>query len=150
MKPQTTLMYEVFIRTTPEKLWAAITDGELTKKYFFGTAVRSTLQKGAALDYEFPDGKKAVTGFVEECDPPRKLVHSWTFQYDPELAKEKSRVTWLIEQRGDVCKLTAIHEAPEAPKSAEHAAKDGWTVILSGLKTFLETGEPLVVGKPAS
>lgn len=145
MNKNTTLMYEVFIRTTPEKLWNAITDGEMTKKFFFGTAVKSTLKKGEPIDYEFPDGKKAVAGFVEESDPPRKLVHSWTFMYDPELAKEKSRVTWLIEKVGDVCKLTAIHEAPEAPKTIEHAAKDGWTIILSSLKTYLETGEPLVI-----
>jgi uncharacterized protein YndB with AHSA1/START domain len=144
---QNQLVYEVFIRTTPERLWNALVDPAMTQKYFFGTLVRTTQKPGEAIVYEFPDGKRAVSGVIVEADPPRKLVHTWTFEYDEAMAKEKSRVTWLIEKRGDVCKLTAIHDAPEAPKTAEHAAKDGWTVILSAMKTFLETGEPLVVGQ---
>jgi uncharacterized protein YndB with AHSA1/START domain len=139
------LVYEVFIRTTPERLWKALTDGEMTQKYFFGTRVKTTLKAGESMIYEYPDGRTAVTGVVISADPPRKLVHTWTSTYQEDLAKEKSTVTWLIEQRGGMCKLTAIHDVTDAPKTAGNVSKDGWTIVLSGLKTFLETGEPLSV-----
>lgn len=143
-----THVYEVFIRTTPEKLWQALTDPEWTQRYFFNTAIHSTFALGAGFHYDLPDGRVAVDGEVLEHEPLKKLVLSWTFRYDPELATERSKVTFLIEPRGPSCKLTAIHEAPEAPKSLAHAHDEGWSVVLSGLKSVLETGEPLVVARP--
>jgi uncharacterized protein YndB with AHSA1/START domain len=141
-------VYEVFIRTTPERLWKALTDPELTRRYFFGTAVRSEFRAGASLVYAGPDGTPLVDGEILEADPPRKLVHTWHVLYDAELRRERSRVTWLIEPRGPMCKLTAIHELDEAPLTAVHVAKDGWTLVLSGLKTLLETGEALAGEHP--
>jgi uncharacterized protein YndB with AHSA1/START domain len=83
---------------------------------------------------------------VLEFDPPRKLVHGWQSLYDPELAEEEpSRVTWEIEpQDGGFCKLTVTHDQLEgAPKTAESVLGEGWMMVISGLKTVLETGEPL-------
>jgi uncharacterized protein YndB with AHSA1/START domain len=133
----------VFIRTTPGKLWQGLTDPSFTSRYFFGTSIKSTFKKGAPFLYTMPDGSTAVKGEILESDPPNKLVMTWSFQYDPELAVEQSKVTWLIEKKGAACKLTAIHDLPEGAKTAKHVSKDGWTVVLSGLKTLLETGEPL-------
>lgn len=149
MTAPTLQVYEVFIRTTPEKLWQAIIDPQFTRRYFFGTLVRTTAVKGGPMVYTFPDGSPCVDGEILDCEPQRKLVHTWLIRYSPELASERSVVTWEIEQRGEVCKLTATHELSAAPRSAKHVAAEGWSLVLSGLKTLLETGEPLVVA-PAS
>jgi uncharacterized protein YndB with AHSA1/START domain len=103
------------------------------------------LKSGAPYVYRGPAGNPMVEGTILESDPPKRLVMTWKFLYDPELAREDSKVTWLIEQRGDACKLTAVHELSSAPKTAKHVSEDGWTTVLSGLKTLLETGEPLVM-----
>lgn len=142
----TTQIYVVFIRTTPEQLWRAITDPAFTRKYFHGTDVALDARKGGRITYAMPDGSTAVEGEVLEIDPPRKLVHTWLIRYDAALAKESSKVTWLIEKRGAACKLTAIHELERAPLTAKHVSGDGWGTVLSGLKTLLETGEPLQIG----
>jgi uncharacterized protein YndB with AHSA1/START domain len=144
---KTLQIYEVFIRTTQEKLWEAITAPAFTQKYFFNTSVHSKYRPGEAIVYKFPDGKKAVDGVIIEADPPRRLVHTWVIHYDEKLSQERSRVTWQIEQRGDACKLTATHELDEAPLTAKSVGSEGWSLILSGLETLLETGEPLVVGR---
>lgn len=143
MTASTTQVYEVFIRTTPEKLWLALVDPEFTRQYFFGTLVRTTQVKGGPMVYTFPDGSPCVDGEILEAQPPHRLVHTWIVRYDPELATERSVVAWEIEQRGEVCKLTATHQLPAAPKTARHVASEGWSLVLSGLKTLLETGAPL-------
>jgi uncharacterized protein YndB with AHSA1/START domain len=140
MTTQTTQVYSVFIRATPEQVWDAITKAEFTQQYFYGARV------------EVRDGRRfSSIGETEwdeevlEADPPRKLVHGWLSAYDPDLAAEdRSRVTWEIEpQDGGVTKLTVVHDQLEgAPKTAESVA-GGWMYILSGLKTLLETGKPL-------
>jgi uncharacterized protein YndB with AHSA1/START domain len=137
---QTTQVYSVFIRATPEQVWDAITKAEFTRQYFFGARI------------EVRDGRRfSVIGETEwdeevlEADPPRRLVHGWTSAYDPEAAAEEpSRVTWEIEpQDGGVTKLTVVHDQLEgAPKTAQSVA-GGWMYVLSGLKTLLETGRPL-------
>lgn len=137
---QTTQVYSVFIRATPEQIWDAITKPEFTQQYFFGARI------------EVRDGRRfAAIGEAEwdeevfEADPPRKLVHGWVSAYDSELAAEdSSRVTWEIEPHdGGFSKLTVVHDQLEgAPKTAESVA-GGWMYVLSGLKTLLETGRPL-------
>jgi uncharacterized protein YndB with AHSA1/START domain len=139
---QTTQVYQVFIKATPEAIWEAITKPEFTEKYFYASRV------------EFADGRRRAFGpagevwgdeaIIEE-DPPRRLVHGWRALYDPELAAEEtSRVTWEIEQQdGGVSLLTVVHDQLEgAPKTAASVA-GGWMRVISGLKTLLETGEPL-------
>jgi uncharacterized protein YndB with AHSA1/START domain len=139
---QTTQVYQVFIRATPEAIWDAITKPEFTRKYFHGATVDVT-----------PEERRSYAGSelrsvqeVLDFDPPRRLVHGWRSYYDPELAAEEpSRVTWEIErQEGDYSLLTVTHDRLEAsPKTAENVSGTGWMWVLSGLKTLLETGEPL-------
>ncbi len=140
-------VYQVFIRATPEQIWDAITKPEFTAKYFHGSLVDSTFDVGAAYNSWSPDRSQLwVDGVVEEADPPRKLVHTWRALYNPETAEEEpSRVTWEIEPGdGGVAKLTVVHDRLEgAPKTAASVGGAGWMMVLSGLKTLLETGEPL-------
>ena len=137
---QTTQVYSVFIRATPEQIWDAITKPEFTQKYFYGARieVRDGRRFAAVADVEWDEE-------VLEADPPNKLVHGWISAYDSEMAAEaESRVTWEIEPHdGGFSKLTVVHDQLEgAPKTAESVA-GGWMYVLSGLKTLLETGKPL-------
>ena len=141
-----TQVYEVFIKATPEQIWDAITKPEFTQKYFHGTRVDYDLRQGGRFRSLAADSDDVlVDGEVQESDPPRKLVHTWKAYWDPEMAAEQpSRVTWEIEpQDGGFAKLTVVHDQLEAaPKTAAGVA-GGWSFILSGLKTLLETGKPL-------
>jgi uncharacterized protein YndB with AHSA1/START domain len=138
-----TQVYEIFIRTTPEKLWQALTDGAVTRKYLFDETLHSDWKAGSEWYSTSPEGRRDVDGKVVEVDPPRRLVLTWHVLYDPELSKEVSKVTYLIEKRGDLCKLSVTHDLAEAPKTAGHVNQEGWQWILSNLKTLLETGQPL-------
>ena len=144
MTEQATQVYAVFIRATPEQVWDAITKPEFTTKYFHGTKIESTFEPGTPY-LSVAGSDTVVDGEILESDPPRTLKHTWRALWDPETAAEPhSRVTWEIEpQEGGVTKLTVTHDQLEAaPKTAESVA-GGWEYVLSGLKTVLETGEPL-------
>jgi len=138
-----TQVYALFIRTTPEKLWQALTDGEVTRKYFFGETIHSQWKPGSEWHSTSAEGRRDVEGKVLEADPPRRLVITWHILYDEEMAKELSKVTYLIEPRGEMCKLSVTHDLAGAPRSAAHVSDDGWQWVLSNLKSLLETGEPL-------
>ena len=141
----TVQVYQLFIKATPEAIWEAITKPEFTTKYFHGARIEVTPERRRTFS---PDGSNDWgEGAVLEFDPPRKLVHEWRSAYNPELAAEEpSRVTWEIEpQEGDLSLLTVVHDKLEgAPKTAASVAGPGWMMVLSGLKTLLETGKPLV------
>ena len=142
MTATTTQVYNVFIKATPEQIWEAITNPEFTEKYFYASRVELADGRRRAFG---PEGQLWGDEAILEEDPPRRLVHGWRALYDPELAEEAtSRVTWEIEQQeGGVSRLTVTHDQLEgAPKTAESVA-GGWMYVLSGLKTLLETGEPL-------
>ena len=140
-------VYQVFIKATPEQIWEAITKPEFTAKYFHGSLVESTFEPGAPYNGWSTDHSQLwVDGVVEDADPPHRLSHTWRALYDPETAAEEaSRVTWEIEPLdGGVSKLTVVHDRLEgAPKTAASVSGAGWMHVLSGLKTLLETGEPL-------
>ena len=138
------LVYEIFVHTTPEKLWRAITEPEFTRQYFHGSAITTPLKKGGPDRSEAADGTLLVDGEFLECDPPRKLVHTWRVHWDPALSRELSTVTYEIEQKGENCKLTVTHDLADAPQTAK-AVKAGWPAILSSLKTLVETGKPLAM-----
>jgi uncharacterized protein YndB with AHSA1/START domain len=146
MTEHTTQVYAVFIRATPGQVWEAITTPEFTTRYFYGSAVDSTFEAGTPwLGWTADRQQKLVDGEVLESEPPRLLRHTWRALYDADTAREPhSRVTWEIEpQDGGVTKLTVVHDELEAsPKTALNVA-GGWMYVLSGLKTLLETGEPL-------
>jgi uncharacterized protein YndB with AHSA1/START domain len=140
---QTTQVYSVFIKASPEQVWAAITKPEFTQKYFYGQ--RIAVSEGRRT-WHNADGSLVAEGGVIEFDPPRRLVHGWQSLYDPEMAAEdESRVTWELEpQEHGVTLLTVTHDKLEgAPKTAASVYGPGWMMVLSGLKTLLETGEPL-------
>jgi uncharacterized protein YndB with AHSA1/START domain len=145
---QTTQVYQVFIKSTPEQIWEAITKPEFTSRYFHGSLADSTFEPGTPYRSWSPDRSKLwIEGEILEADPPRRLSHTWTSLYDPETAgEEPSRVTWEIEpQDGGYSKLTVVHDQLEgAPKTAAGVSGAGWMMVLSGLKTLLETGEPLI------
>jgi uncharacterized protein YndB with AHSA1/START domain len=143
MTQTTVQVYQLFIKASPDRIWEALVDPELTSKYFHGSRVSITPEGRISTS---PDGSENWgDGEVLEWDPPRKLVHGWRALYDPELAAEgTSRVTWELEpQDGGFTKLTLVHDQLEdAPKTAE-SVSGGWMFVLSGLKTLLETGESL-------
>jgi uncharacterized protein YndB with AHSA1/START domain len=143
MTQTTVQVYQLFIKASPEKIWDALIDPDLTSKYFYGSRITITPEGRVSTS---PDGKDNWgDSEVLEWDPPHKLVHGWRSLYDPELAAEgTSRVTWEIEaQDGGVTKVTLVHDQLEnAPKTAE-SVSGGWMLVLSGLKTLLETGESL-------
>jgi uncharacterized protein YndB with AHSA1/START domain/DNA-binding transcriptional ArsR family regulator len=139
----TTQIYQVFIKAAPERVWEAITTPEFTARYFHGARITMT---GGRYVSRGPDGSLWGDDTVLEWDPPRRLVHGWRSLYDEELAKEEtSRVTWEIEPQGNgTCLLTVVHDRLDgAPKTAASVSGPGWMHVLSGLKTLLETGEPL-------
>lgn len=139
-------VYQVFIKASPEQVWDAITKPEFTSRYFFGSRVQTTGEANTPIRHHAAHGDELWgDDNILESDPPRRLVHTWRSLYEPELAAEPaSRVTWEIEaQPGGLSKLTVIHDnLEEAPKTAASVA-GGWMFVISGLKTLLETGEPL-------
>jgi uncharacterized protein YndB with AHSA1/START domain len=143
----TTQVYQVLIKATPEQIWDAITKPEFSARYFHGARVETTGETGAAMRYFAPDGVTLWGDeLIIEAQRPHKLVVPWRSLYDDELATEPaSRITWLIEQQdGGVCLLTATHDQLEdSPKTASSVSGIGWLTVVNGLKTLLETGEPL-------
>jgi uncharacterized protein YndB with AHSA1/START domain/DNA-binding transcriptional ArsR family regulator len=136
-------VFEIYIKTTPERLWEAITDPALRSRYSFGVETRSDWAPGSSYMAVVPGaGIDIAAGENLEVDPPRRLVQSFTALWSDEVkAAGASRVTWEIIPVGDSCQLTVIHD--RLPESANPELYGGWPMILSGLKTLLETGELL-------
>jgi uncharacterized protein YndB with AHSA1/START domain len=134
-------VFEIYIKTTPERLWQAITDPDLRAKYTFGVGVQSDWTEGSSYEGNSPGGV-IIDGENLEVDPPRRLVQSFNARWSPEVeAVGTSRVTWEIEPVEDSCRLLVIHD--QLPEDANAEVYGGWPMILSGLKTVLETGETL-------
>ncbi len=136
-------VFEIYIRTTPERLWEAITDPEIRSKYSFGTRVTSDWTPGSRLEVSHPKADGLLgEGENLEVDPPRRLVQTMVALWSEDVKSEgTSRVTWEIEPVGDSCRLTVTHDQLREGANAE--LYGGWPMILSGLKTWLETGELL-------
>ena len=141
-------VYHIFINTTPEKLWHALTNGEMSRQYYFGSSVESTWKKGASYRYPNPGGGTYLEGEVLEIDPPRRLVTTFrplwngAGELSPD-AVATSKVTYEIESLDGVCKLTLVHEEMDYEDKLISEFREGWARILSGLKSLLETGKPL-------
>jgi uncharacterized protein YndB with AHSA1/START domain len=144
-KPMT--VYVIYIASTPEKVWQALTTAEFSRKYFFGNAVEVDLKIGGAYIVRPPDGSVHISGEVIECDPPRKLSVTFNVNW-PSLIEKlgPTLVTYEIEQTGNAVKLT-MTEAHDRPIDDDilSGGREGWPAILSGLKSLLETGEALVI-----
>jgi len=137
-------VYVTYIRTTPEKLWQALTDPAIIRKYWFGATQESEWKPGAAWKIVFADGRVADTGEVLEIDPPKRLVLRWRHEFMPELKAEgEARATYTLEPVGDAVKLTIIHEIAKPGSKFIEAVSGGWPKILASLKSLLETGSPL-------
>ena len=136
-------VFEIYIKTTPDRLWEAITDPEIRRKYNFGVAVRSDWRPGSAVVTEHAGaGGPLGEGEILEIDPPRRLVHTMRALWSDEVKAEgTSRITWEIEPVGDSCRLLLTHA--DLREGANEELYGGWPMILSGLKTWLETGELL-------
>jgi uncharacterized protein YndB with AHSA1/START domain len=134
-------VFEIYIKTTPERLWKAITDAEMRRKYTFGAVVTSDWTTGSR--YEAVGGGAPIfEGENLEVDPPRRLVQSFRALWGEDVKSEgTSRVTWEIEPVGDSCRLIVTHD--QLREDANDQLFGGWPMILSGLKTLLETGETL-------
>jgi uncharacterized protein YndB with AHSA1/START domain/DNA-binding transcriptional ArsR family regulator len=136
-------VFEIYIRTSPERLWQAITDEEARANFQFGNRITSDWTHGSTYELVNPraDGPLA-RGDNLEVDPPRRLVQSFTALWGEDVRAEgTSRVTWEIEPVGDSCRLLVTHD--QLPEGANDQLYGGWTMILSGLKTWLETGQQL-------
>jgi uncharacterized protein YndB with AHSA1/START domain len=137
-------VYVTYIRTTPKKLWRALTTPEFNRQFFFGTTQESKWKKGAAWRLVKPDGEVVDSGEVLEINPPRRLVLKWRNEFMPELRAEGySRMTLEIEKHGASVKLTILHKMNKPGSKFIEAVSEGWPPILSSLKSLLETGESL-------
>lgn len=136
-------VFEIYIRTTPEQLWEAITDPAIRAKYHFGAGVDSEWTPGSRYELNHPGADRPlVEGENLVVDPPRRLVQSMHVLWSEEAEREgTTRVTWEIEPVGDSCRLTVTHD--QLSENALPELYGGWPMILSGLKTWLETGQPL-------
>ncbi|MFH3479975.1 ArsR/SmtB family transcription factor [Xanthobacter variabilis] len=152
MSTAPTHVYELFIRATPEALWAVLTDDSKTPLYeHFNMTSRTDWRVGGARDY-FMGERRVIEGKLVEIDPPRRLVMTFSAQWAPDVAADlPSRVTWEITPVGeDACKLTLTHDGFAAETATAKAVVHGWPEGLSRLKTLVETGTAFVVEAPAA
>jgi uncharacterized protein YndB with AHSA1/START domain len=137
-------VYVTYIRTTPQKLWQALIDPEFTRRYWAETWQESEWKPGASWRLMIPDGRIGDAGEVIEIDAERKLVLSWRNEFKPEMREEGfSRLTYELEQQGDMVKLTINHEIDKPGSKLIDAVSHGWPMLMASLKSLLETGEPL-------
>ena len=135
-------VFEIYIKTTPERLWEAITDRETRAKYSFGVETRSEWTAGSGYESGVPGVVEIATGENVEVDPPHRLVQTMTALWSDDVKSVgESRVTWEIEPVGTSCRLRLTHD--RLPEGANNEVYGGWPMILSGLKTLLESGELL-------
>lgn len=150
--PRSTFAYVTYIRTTPEELWSALTDGEFMKQYWFGVHCESKWTPGSSWTMVHADGHISDAGEIVEADAPRRLVIRWQHQDKPELAAEgPSLCTMELEPNGPAVKLSITHTIEREQSKLIHAVSGGWPKIMSNLKSLLETGTPaLQAAYPAS
>jgi uncharacterized protein YndB with AHSA1/START domain len=143
-KPQ--FVYVTYIETTAEKLWHALTDGDFTERYWFGHRVTSDWKVGSAYGFA-NQGKPTVEGEVLISDPPRRLAYSWNNRKDAARGEGTSRVTFDLEPRGNVIKLTVTHD--ELEEKTLRDISGGWPMVIASLKSLLETGHELIIDPPS-
>lgn len=140
-KPE--FVYTTFIKTTPDKLWHALTDTEFTSAYWFGCTLISDWKVGSPMQMN-KGGKVVNECVILESDPPRRLSYSWLSVFDEEMKAEKpSRVTFVLEPCGSAVRLTVTHEDFAEGSKTLPSISGGWPLVLSSLKSILETGQPL-------
>ena len=145
-----TTVYTIYIASTPEKVWQALTMAEFSRRYFFGNAVEIDLKVGGAFIVRAPDRSLHISGEVFECDPPRRLTVTFNVNWPALIEKlGPTLLTYEIEPAGDAVRLT-MTESHDRPIDDDilSGGRQGWPAILSSLKSLIETGEPLAVKMP--
>ena len=136
--------FVVYIRSSLERVWKAVTEAEFTRQYFFGSTVTSDWKPGSSIIYTIPDEeggtKVAVEGEIIECTPMTRLSHTFTF---PRFDEDYSRVTYELEEFDDMVKLTLLHDKFPAGSKIYSEVQKGWPWLISNMKSLLETGETL-------
>jgi uncharacterized protein YndB with AHSA1/START domain len=146
-------VYSVYVKASPERIWKAITDGVETEQYYYGTRVGSDWKPGSRISYDYPDGSVAADGEVLEVDPPRRLAMTFHAHWSPEIEAEGPvRMTWEIEpaEDGSAAKLTVTTSGIKAGSRVETEFSGGIVYIVSGLKTWVETGAPIAAAEAAA
>lgn len=145
---RSSFVYVTYIRTTPERLWAALTGAEFAREYWRGAYPEAEWKAGGAWKLKFPDGRLADAGEIVACEPNRKLAIRWRNEFRPELKDEGwSLCTMDIELVEGVVKLTVTHAIERANSKFIEAVSGGWPQILSNLKSLLETGSVILGAK---
>jgi len=146
---RSTFLYVTYIRTTPQRLWSALTqDAQFMKRYWFGVHCESQWTAGSAWKMVYSDGQVSDSGEIVESEPPRRLVIRWQHQIKPELKAEgESRCTMELEPVGPAVKLSIVHTIERDPSQFIAAVSGGWPKILSNLKSLLECGS-IVLEEP--
>ncbi|MCX5515620.1 hypothetical protein C3941_06780 [Kaistia algarum] len=133
--------YVIYIAATREAIWSALTEGLQSRRYFFGRTVESDWRPGGVVRYRMPDGNVDVSGTIAEIDPPRLVRFTWTVEALKAADLPETMVSFEIEPAGEACRLTMTedHAGPISEAFLE-GGRRGWPIILSGLKSLLETG----------
>lgn len=140
------LHYEIYLAAPAEKVWEALTDGSMTKQYFYGCSVQSAFKKGSDIWYLGDGGFKMLDGKVLAVDSQKLLKTSFRAHWDEKVSRDKaSRVTWELSPAGQATKLTLIHDQFDGETATYQQSASGWNVILSSLKTYIETEKPLLL-----
>ena len=147
---RSTFIYVTYIRTTQEKLWSALTDPDFMQQYWLGSRCESQWKPGSAWKMVGKDGVVSDAGEIVEADPPRRLVIRWEHQKRPELKEEgASLCTMELEPSGTAVKLSITHTVEREPSKLIATVSGGWPLVLSNLKSLLETGSPALQDNPA-
>jgi uncharacterized protein YndB with AHSA1/START domain/DNA-binding transcriptional ArsR family regulator len=143
-------VFEIYIQTTPEQVWEALTESDFTTQYYYASRIDSDFKPGSDFSMTLPDGTEAIRGEVVEADPGKRLVTTFDARWDEGVAAdEPSRISWEIEPQGEAVKLKVTHDGFAGETETYRQIAGGMPYILSGLKTLLETGKPLAVGAEA-
>lgn len=146
--PKPTLVYQIIIKAPQERVWEAITRPEFTSRYYYGSTLKTDLSVGSPFTYHMPNGSPIVEGVVIASEPPKRLVHTYHSLWPPMNEDAPTKVTWELEAMPQgVTKVTVVHEEFQGETSTYRGLQGGgWAWILSNMKTFLETGEPMPQG----
>lgn len=137
--------YEIYIDAPTEKVWQALTDGDFTRQYVYGTRLQSSLKKGAQYAFVADGDFKAVDGQIIDIEANRRLAMTWRAHWDAEVSKDpESRVTYELSSAGaNVTKLRVVHDQFEKETATYKGSVEGWPLMLSSLKSLIESGKPL-------
>jgi uncharacterized protein YndB with AHSA1/START domain len=138
------LKYDIYIAAPVDKVWKALTDASQTPQYFYGGRVTSSFKKGAAISYLGDGDFNLLDGEILEVKPENRLVTTFQARWDDKVSKDKpSRVAWDLTPIGGATRVSLVHDRFAGETTTYQQSADGWNVILSSLKTYLETGKPL-------